>query len=595
MRARSSSCFLALGALAASLTLGAAAHGQVFGPATVIDSFENPTGIANVAAQADPIYVSHAQSNLGVTQGAASLNVKMTGGGNAFLSDSLSGWAVQDDFTAANNPAGYAAWQTAAANPAFWNLKYDITLLPGAWTGTDFDDGGTHWSFPRVGLSYDGGFAQVQSGTNLWNLSGKTTMTVPLTSLTQAGVPIPTNSTFYGVLLGSNQRFQTPAGGGVNYYIDKVRLQPAPVTGPTTLFSWETPDNPGTPNVNEALEGWSAQGLNAPNATSLGDLYAHTDSVTTYSVRNAANTANVFPTAGTHSLKIDTTSQDPAYVAPGNNTGFTQSYGFRWGTNLVLDSTIDADDSTQTAEEAANQAKITNLVKKINGADSIQFDLTISDPIADANPDGRGIFQGGNTSNIPGFLSIAMHISDNRGTFFQYDAPALDGATMNSLVIEQNNDGNAPEEPITITMPIAAFTNRSGGTQATIPSIAASPMPENSDFLRIGLALNFNNGPVIAHIDNFRVLTAIALEADFNRHGQVNGTDLGVWKTAFGVNGNGDADEDGDSDGADLLKWQQQLGNIAAGATPPVGAVPEPATLALGALGALWAGARRRS
>ncbi|MBA3480890.1 MAG: hypothetical protein H0T51_03650 [Pirellulales bacterium] len=42
----------------------------------------------------------------------------------------------------------------------------------------------------------------------------------------------------------------------------------------------------------------------------------------------------------------------------------------------------------------------------------------------------------------------------------------------------------------------------------------------------------------------------------------------------FGVNGLSDADDDGDSDGADFLAWQRQLGSVPA--VPAGAAVPEP-------------------
>jgi hypothetical protein len=209
--------------------------------------------------------------------------------------------------------------------------------------------------------------------------------------------------------------------------------------------------------------------------------------------------------------------------------------------------------------DPAIKAKITDIAHKINTADSIQFDLVFSDPIADANPDGKGVFQGGSTASLPGFFSVAMHVSDDRGTFYQYDSPAIDGATLQALILEQNPDGTAPDEPLTLTFPISAFTHRgarggsgdltsdkkvdaadlafwkthskfTGVTDATADTVGndgyadgaeflawqqglgnnlSAPgltVKETSNFLRIGLALNFNNGPVIAHIDNFRVL-----------------------------------------------------------------------------------------
>jgi hypothetical protein len=74
--------------------------------------------------------------------------------------------------------------------------------------------------------------------------------------------------------------------------------------------------------------------------------------------------------------------------------------------------------------------------------------------------------------------------------------------------------------------------------------------------------------------------------ADFDNNGQVNGADLGVWTGAFGPgNAAGDADGDGDSDGADFLTWQRTLG-AGAPAVAGAAAVPEPATVALIALGA---------
>lgn len=91
-----------------------------------------------------------------------------------------------------------------------------------------------------------------------------------------------------------------------------------------------------------------------------------------------------------------------------------------------------------------------------------------------------------------------------------------------------------------------------------------------------------------------RSTPAPGLSADFNSDGDVNGADLTVWESSFGVDDGADANEDGVSDGADFLEWQRQFGESAAASS--IGAVPEPAALALAAGGALlgWLQPRRR-
>ncbi len=78
-------------------------------------------------------------------------------------------------------------------------------------------------------------------------------------------------------------------------------------------------------------------------------------------------------------------------------------------------------------------------------------------------------------------------------------------------------------------------------------------------------------------IDNLRFVGGP--DADFNDDTVIDGDDLALWQSDYGadVDGIADADGDGDSDGSDYLAWQQQF----TGATPAVGAVPEPSTLAM--------------
>ena len=53
------------------------------------------------------------------------------------------------------------------------------------------------------------------------------------------------------------------------------------------------------------------------------------------------------------------------------------------------------------------------------------------------------------------------------------------------------------------------------------------------------------------------------LPADFDGSGTVDGADLTQWQSDLGVNADSDADRDGDSDIADIMIWQQQVGQVA--------------------------------
>jgi hypothetical protein len=78
----------------------------------------------------------------------------------------------------------------------------------------------------------------------------------------------------------------------------------------------------------------------------------------------------------------------------------------------------------------------------------------------------------------------------------------------------------------------------------------------------------------------------LSLTADFNGDLQVDAADLAIWQTNLGPSALGDADDDGDTDGNDLLHWQQQLGLTVSHATSvkQAASIPEPGGLALLAL-----------
>jgi hypothetical protein len=80
----------------------------------------------------------------------------------------------------------------------------------------------------------------------------------------------------------------------------------------------------------------------------------------------------------------------------------------------------------------------------------------------------------------------------------------------------------------------------------------------------------------LANAVQLQVVTKPIFSADFDDDGDVDATDLVIWRGAFNLNQLGDADGDNDSDGEDFLLWQQQFGSIP-GAGAALGAtVPEP-------------------
>jgi hypothetical protein len=112
-----------------------------------------------------------------------------------------------------------------------------------------------------------------------------------------------------------------------------------------------------------------------------------------------------------------------------------------------------------------------------------------------------------------------------------------------------------------------------GGVAGTFDTVDVSGMPA-------GLTFHVAYTPTLVQL---QVVSTPSFSADFDDDGDVDSTDLAIWKAAFHLNQLGDADGDNDSDGADFLIWQRQFGSAPAVAVSA--AVPEAASGLLLAIG----------
>jgi hypothetical protein len=208
--------------------------------------------------------------------------------------------------------------------------------------------------------------------------------------------------------------------------------------------------------------------------------------------------------------------------------------------------------------------------------------------------------------------------------FFDLD-PALDGADANTTVNSQDigaawHTYSALVSPTSVTITLDLYRDGKRNTSSVPDGEGNRPGVEGEIDVTVVIpttlnALGFNNlriggpsgnssaGTGLMGFDNILLQSQSVVvppgdNADFDGDGDVDGADFLTWQRGLGGPGDladGDANDDGNVTAADLEIWKQQFGPGAPTA-PAVGAVPEPATLALAAAAMLagLAATRRR-
>jgi hypothetical protein len=357
-----------------------------------IFSFEEP-------ADLDPWLLGSTQtlvrSSFGATHGSSALLIEnLTSGFKGNIATTPNFSATTPGLSEAFQAFDLAAKVIAGGGTP--RLEFDL-----AWdfSGGSIPEAGGYIQlglFVNSSTAGGGGFKQYGTGSFIgsntfdqWPSLGTVALddgvTLTSTGPTSTRVSIPfgptkrlslsSTSTFFDIGLQSNGVWN----GSVDFAIDNIKFTGVPIFEEHTLFSWETPDNPATPAVNEQFEGWTSAVTPATQNLSITSTGA---------------------TDGSFALQLDRTPQPS---------------GFTWGSVFGLDATVDP----------SVQSTIDDFVTRINGASRIAIDITYEDqfPIS------------------PSFSQLWLALTDESGNYYQagsanFDITAATNPRTQTLIFE---------------------------------------------------------------------------------------------------------------------------------------------------------------
>lgn len=189
-----------------------------------------------------------------------------------------------------------------------------------------------------------------------------------------------------------------------------------------------------------------------------------------------------------------------------------------------------------------------------------------------------------------GNIATGISVVQPYASFGNFDLRGFPGYRIDLLagttVIASDNDTLNPDEGEFLT--------------STFDVVISNDHDDENSPLTIRL-VNLNdqdiNDPVIdleVDFDDVRLDATPLASADFDGDGDVDGTDLVTWQSAYDVNGDGDATGDGETNGVDFLVWQRQF-TAEAELVAANAVVPEPECFALMAVLAAMACGREQT